>query len=176
MIIELGNYNEGRELHIGDGTTGSQAQVSYQDKVRRTSTTRAAVCMEVEQTGMQAGYRNAYKWLPSRDREQVCMLALRSNQKSISTPEDRNRSKEKGVGTLRSQGCRLSSLPMRWRMVMRLSHDAHVIPGSGHVAQDHWDEFRLAVSWECPVRSRKVLGIGSGLVGADRCGGRRRTR
>ena len=67
MIIELGNYNEGRELHIGDGTTGSQAQVSYRDEVWRTSTTRAAVCMEVEQTGMQAGYRNAYKRLPSQD-------------------------------------------------------------------------------------------------------------
>ena len=130
--------------------------------------------MEVEQTGMQAGYRNAYKQLPSRDQEQVCMLALRSNQKSISTPEDRNRSKEKRVGTLRSQGHRLSSLPTRWRMVMRLSCDAHVIPGSGHVSQDCWDEFRLAVSWECPMRSRKVLGIRSGLVGADQCGGCRR--
>src|SRR5882724_6686499 len=104
------------------------------------------------------------------------MLALRSNQKSISTPEDRNRSKEKRVGTLRSQGHQLSSLPARWRMVTRLSRDAHVIPGSGHVAQDCWDEFQLAVSWECPVRLRKVLGIGSGLVGADRCGGRRRIR
>src|SRR5882724_10623001 len=102
------------------------------------------------------------------------MLALRSNQKSISTPKDRNRSKEKGVGTLRSQGRQLSSLPMRWRVVMHLSRDAHVIPGSGHVAQDHWDEFQMAVSWECPVQSRKVLGIGSGLVRADWCGGRRR--
>src|SRR5882724_9684274 len=151
MIIELGNYNEGRELHIGDGTTGLQAQVSYQDEVRRTSTTRVAVRMEMEKTGMQAGYRNAYKWLPSRDQEQVRVLALQSNQKSISTPEDKNRSKEKRVGTLRSQGHQLSSLPTRWRVVMCLSHDAHVIPGSGHVAQDHWDEFRLAVSWECPV-------------------------
>src|SRR5882724_650176 len=100
---------------------------------------------------MQAGYRNAYKRLLSWDREQVCVLALRSNQKSISTPEDRNRSKEKGVGTLRSQGRRLSSLPTRWHLVTHLSRDAHVIPGSGHVAQDRWDEFRLAVSWECPV-------------------------
>ena len=151
MIIELGNYNEGRELHIGDGTTGLQAQVSYWDEVQRTSTTRVAVRMEVEKTGMQAGYRNAYKWLPSRDREQVRMLALQSNQKSISTPEDKNRLKEKRVGTLRSQGRQLSSLLTRWRMVTCLSCDAHVIPGSGHVAQDCWDEFRLAVSWECPV-------------------------
>src|SRR5882724_2572846 len=171
MIIQLGNYNEGRELHIGDGTTGSQAQVSYRDEVQGTSTTRAAVRMEVEKMGMQAGYRNAYKRLPSRDQEQVCMLALRSNQKSISTHEDRNRSKEKRFGTLRSQGHWLSSLPTRWRVVMHLSRDAHVIPGSGHVAQDRWDEFRLAVSWECPMRSRKVLKIGSGLVGADKCGG-----
>src|SRR5882724_5134167 len=141
MIIELGNHNEGRELHIGDGTIGSQAQVSYWDEVQRTSTTRVAVRMEVEKTGMQAGYRNAYKRLPSWDREQVRVLALWSNQKSISTPEDRNRSKEKRVGPLRSQGRWLSSLPTRWRVVMRLSCDAHVIPGGGHVAQDHWDEF-----------------------------------
>ena len=176
MIIELRKYNEIRELLIRNRTTGSQAQVSYWDEVRRASVTRAAVCMEVEQMGMQAGYRNAYKQLPSRDQEQVCVLALRSIQKSISTPEDKNRSKEKGVGTLRSQGRQLSSLPMRWRVVMHLSRDAHVIPGSGHVAQDRWDEFRLAVSWECPVRSRKVLGIGSGLVRADQCGGCRRTQ
>ena len=96
MIIELRRYSEIGELHIEKGTTGSQAQVSYRDEVWRTSTTRAAVRMEVEQTGMQARYRNAYKQLPSQDQEQVCVLALWSNQKSISTPEDRNRSKENG--------------------------------------------------------------------------------
>jgi len=60
------------------------------------------------------------------------MLALWSNQKSISTPKIEIESKGKGVGTLRSQGCRLSSLPTRWHMVTCLSRDAHVIPGSGH--------------------------------------------
>jgi len=55
MIIELGNYNEGRALHIGDGTTGSQAQVSYRDEVRRTSTTRVAVTWRWRRQGCRQG-------------------------------------------------------------------------------------------------------------------------
>ena len=51
MIIELRKYNEIRELLIENGTTGSQAHVSYQDGVLEASVTRAAVCMEVEETG-----------------------------------------------------------------------------------------------------------------------------
>ena len=34
IIIELKRYNEIRELLIGKGTTGSQAQVNYWDVVR----------------------------------------------------------------------------------------------------------------------------------------------
>jgi len=52
MIIELRKYNEIGELLIRNRTTGLQAQVSYQDEVRRASVTRAAVHMEVEKTGM----------------------------------------------------------------------------------------------------------------------------
>jgi len=75
-----------------------------------------------------------------------------------------------------SQGCRLSSLPTRWRVVMRLSHDAHVIPGNGHVAQDHWDEFRLAVSWGVPHAIEEGPWNQIGFGRADQCGGHRRTR
>jgi len=72
------------------------------------------------------------------------VLALQINQKSISMPQDRNRFKEKRVGVLRSQVCQLSSLPTRWCMVVRSSHDAHMISGGGHVTQGHgvcsnWD-------------------------------------
>jgi len=52
MIIVLGNYNEIRELLIRNRTTGLQAQVSYQDRVRETLVTMAAVCMGVEEMGM----------------------------------------------------------------------------------------------------------------------------
>src|SRR5882724_9913805 len=107
-----------RELLLEDGTIGLQAQVSYRDKVREVSVTRAAVCMGVEEMGMQTGHRGAYKWPPSRDQEQVCVQALQSNQKSISMPQDRNRLKEKRVGALRSQVCWLSSLLMKWRVVV----------------------------------------------------------
>jgi len=86
MIIKLRKYNKIGELLIQNRTTGLQAQVSYWDKVRRASVTRAAVCMEVEKTGMQTGHRDAYKWPLSQDREQVCMQALQSSQKSISPP------------------------------------------------------------------------------------------
>ena len=84
MIIELRKYNEGRELLIGNRTTGLQAQVSYRYEVQGASGTRAAVHMEVEKMGMRTGHRNAYKWPPSQDREQVCVRLLRSNQRSIS--------------------------------------------------------------------------------------------
>jgi len=45
MIIELGKHNEIGELLIGNRTTESQAQVSYQDEVQEVSVTRAVVCM-----------------------------------------------------------------------------------------------------------------------------------
>ena len=52
MIIELRKYNEIRELLIENITTGSQAQVIYQDEVREASVTREAVHMGVRETGM----------------------------------------------------------------------------------------------------------------------------
>ena len=84
MIIELRKYNEIGELLIENGTTGSQAQVSYQDGVQEASVTRAAVCMGVKETRGQTGYRGSYNWPLSQDQEQVCVWALWSNQKSIS--------------------------------------------------------------------------------------------
>ena len=62
MIIELGKYNSAEELLIETRTTGSQGHVYYQGKDRRTSITRAAVCMGLEGTGMRTGHRGAYKW------------------------------------------------------------------------------------------------------------------
>ena len=62
MIIKLGKYNKFGELLKGNRTTGLQVQVSYQDRVWEASVTRAAVCMEVEKSGMQIGHRGAYKW------------------------------------------------------------------------------------------------------------------
>src|SRR5882724_11772035 len=91
MIIELRKYNEIGGLLIENRTAGSQAQVSYQDVFREASVTRAAVHMGVKEMGMRTGHRGTYKWPPSRDREQVHMVALRSNQKSISMPQDGNR-------------------------------------------------------------------------------------
>ena len=67
MIIELEKYNEIRELLIENGTTGSQAQVSYRDMVWVTSVTKAAVCMGVKEMGMQTGHRGAYNQPPSWD-------------------------------------------------------------------------------------------------------------
>ena len=55
MIIELKKYNEAKELLIETRTTGSQAQVSYQDVVREAPVTRAAVCMGVKETGCEQG-------------------------------------------------------------------------------------------------------------------------
>src|SRR5882724_4468056 len=117
MIIELRRYREIGEPHIEKGTTGLQAQVSYRDEVQEVSVTRAAVCMGVEEMGMRTWNRGAYKWPLSRDREQVHVRALQSNQKSINTPQDRYRLEEKRVGALRSQVRWLSSLLMRRHMV-----------------------------------------------------------
>src|SRR5882724_11374602 len=143
IIIELRKYNEIGELLIENGTAGSQAQVSYWDVVWEASVTRVAVCMGVEEMGMQTGHRGTYTQPLSWDQEQVCVWALQSNQKSISTPQDRNRLEEKKVGALRSQVFWLSSLPMRWHMVAQLSHDAHVILGCSHVTQGHGGAFQL---------------------------------
>ena len=85
MIIELRKYIEIGELLIEKGSTGSQAQVIYQDGDRRVSVTRVAVCMEEKGTGMQTGYRGAYNKSPSREWEQVHIGTLWSNQRSIST-------------------------------------------------------------------------------------------
>jgi len=52
MIIELRKYNEIRELLMEKRTTGSQAQVSYQDGVREAPVTRVAVRMGVKGMGM----------------------------------------------------------------------------------------------------------------------------
>jgi len=51
-IIKLRRYNEIGTLLIENGTTGSQAQVSYRDVGQEASVTRAAVCMGVKETGM----------------------------------------------------------------------------------------------------------------------------
>ena len=52
MIIELEKYNEIRELLTGNRTTGSQAQVSYQDGVWEASVTMVAVFMGVKELGV----------------------------------------------------------------------------------------------------------------------------
>jgi len=52
MIIKLRKYNKIRKLLIENGTTGSQTQVSYQDRVWEASVTRAAVRMGVKEMGM----------------------------------------------------------------------------------------------------------------------------
>ena len=57
MIIELRRYNKIRELLIENGTTGLQAQVSYQDMVQETSGTRVAVRMGVKGMGMRTRHR-----------------------------------------------------------------------------------------------------------------------
>jgi len=51
-IIELGRYNSAEELLIETRTAGSQGHVYYWGEDRRTSITRAAVCMGLEGTGM----------------------------------------------------------------------------------------------------------------------------
>ena len=79
MIIVLGNYNEIRELLIRNRTTGLQAQVSYQDRVRETLVTMAAVCMGVEEMGMRTRHRGAYNQPLSQDQDQGHMWTLWSN-------------------------------------------------------------------------------------------------
>ena len=67
MIIELREYNEVREIHIENGTTGSQAQVSYRDMIWRASVTKAAIRMGVTEMGRQTGYRGPYNQPPGQD-------------------------------------------------------------------------------------------------------------
>ena len=55
MIIELGKYNEIRELLIENRTTWLQGHVCYRDGDRRVSVTREAVCMEVKERGCEQG-------------------------------------------------------------------------------------------------------------------------
>ena len=79
MIIKLRRYNQIVELLIGNRTTGSQAQVSYQEGVQEAPVTMAAVRMGVEETGMQTRHRGTYNMPPSWDQDQGCMWALQSN-------------------------------------------------------------------------------------------------
>jgi len=65
MIIELGKYNSAEELLIETRTTRLQRHVCYEDRDRRASVTRAAVCMGLEGMGMRTGHKGAYKWGPS---------------------------------------------------------------------------------------------------------------
>jgi len=79
MIIELGKYNQIGELLIGNRTTGSQAQVSYQDRVRVAPVTMVAVHMGLKETGMQTRHRSTYNQPQNRDQEQGHMQTLWSN-------------------------------------------------------------------------------------------------
>jgi len=81
MIIKLGKYNEIREPLMGSRTTGSQAQVSHQDGVQEAPVTMVAVCMGVEETGMQTRYRGAYNRPPSQDPDQDACRHCRANMK-----------------------------------------------------------------------------------------------
>ena len=67
MIIKLGKYNKAEELDIETRTAGSQGHVCYRNGDQRVSVTRVAVCMGVEETGMQTGYRGAYKQALSQE-------------------------------------------------------------------------------------------------------------
>jgi len=62
MIIELGKYNEIKELLIENRATGSWGHVSYRDKGQIASVTRAAVHMGVKGMGMQNRHWGAYNW------------------------------------------------------------------------------------------------------------------
>jgi len=126
MIIELRKYNEIRKILIENRSAGLLAQVSYRDVFQGASVTRAAVHMGVKDMGMLTGHRGTYKQPPSRDREQVCMQLLQSNQKSLSMLQDGNRLGEKRVGALRSQVRQLSCLITR-------SEGSHVTQGHGGV-------------------------------------------
>jgi len=76
---QLRNYNKVRELHIENGTAGSQAQVSYRGVIRRASVTKAAVCMGVTEMGMQTENRGTYNRPPVRDPDQEHIWALQGN-------------------------------------------------------------------------------------------------
>jgi len=52
MIIKLRKYNEIGELLIGNRTAGSQAQVSYWDRVQEAPVTMVAVHMWVKEMGI----------------------------------------------------------------------------------------------------------------------------
>jgi len=84
MIIKLRRYNEIRALLIEDGDTGFQAQVSYQNRAREASVTRVAVCMGVNGTGMQTGYRGACNQPLGWDPDLGRVRTLRSKIRSIS--------------------------------------------------------------------------------------------
>src|SRR5882724_4134132 len=51
MIIKLGRYNEIGELLIENRTTGFQGHICYWDGDKKVSVTRAAVHIEVKETG-----------------------------------------------------------------------------------------------------------------------------
>src|SRR5882724_11323054 len=87
MIIKLMKYNEIGELLEGSRTTGSQAQVSYWDRVWEAPITMEAVCMGVEETGMQTRHRGAYNRPPSQNRDQGCCHNLFSELSPICPPQ-----------------------------------------------------------------------------------------
>ena len=85
-IIKLGRYNKIGELLMENRTTGLQAQVIYQDKVREASVTRAAVRMGVVEMGMRTGYRGTCNRPPSWDPDQGRLRALQFQFNSNSIP------------------------------------------------------------------------------------------
>ena len=60
IIIKLERYKEIGELLIENRTTGFQGHICYWDRGQRVSVTMAAVCMGVNEMGMQTGHRGAY--------------------------------------------------------------------------------------------------------------------
>jgi len=60
MIIELGRYNEIGGLLIKNRTAGFQGHICYQDRGQRVSVTRVAVCMGLEEMGIQTGHRGTH--------------------------------------------------------------------------------------------------------------------
>ena len=113
MIIELGKYNEIRELLIRNRTTVFQAQVSYQDGLLEASVTRVAphgFGGDRDANRVQGHVQSA-----SESGSRPSMHADTAEQlRSISMLLYINRLREKRVGTLRSQVHQLGGLLMRW--------------------------------------------------------------
>ena len=65
MIIKLERYNEIGELLVENRATGFLGHIHYWDGGQRVSVTIVAVCMGVEEMGMQIGNRGTYNQPPS---------------------------------------------------------------------------------------------------------------